>query len=430
MSAQFAVNHAAFVESSSVCIQRASALHYDDQFAISSLHTRIMRLLFTHNSSYFPSYGGANKSDRLMMTALGLRGYSCRVIARIDDQTSSGHDAYLQSLEQRAIVPEVVRADVLKFSLDSVEVHVVTGARIRAYIREQIQNFKPNVVIVSTDPLNTIIGDVIRQKARAVYLARTAMLLPFGPQAAFPSKMRTDFIRKAGAVVAVSRYLADYVREHSGIDALHLPIQMIDADDWPSLGNFDNPFITMVNPCALKGIAIFLGLADLFPKSTFAAVPTWGTTSADRAELLSRPNVRLLDQVDDIRDIFRKTRVTLVPSLWSEARGRVVVESMLSGVPVLASDLGGIREAALGIGGLVPVNPIIKYECRVDERLIRVPDVPPQNLKPWKDALDHLITNRHHYLNTSRKSREAAKAYAAGLDIISFESLIREVAER
>jgi hypothetical protein len=83
----------------------------------------------------------------------------------------------------------------------------------------------------------------------------------------------------------------------------------------------------MVNPCAVKGVSIFLALADAMPEVSFAAVPTWGTNAQDRAALGARSNVRLLDPVDDIDRLLERTRVLLVPSLWAEARSRIVLEA-------------------------------------------------------------------------------------------------------
>jgi glycosyltransferase involved in cell wall biosynthesis len=235
-------------------------------------------------------------------------------------------------------------------------------------------------------------------------------------------------MRRADAVVAVSRYLADYIHEHAGIRAVHLPIQLLDADEWPELGHPENPFITFVNPCVLKGLPIFLGLADAFPGETFAAVPTWGTTAADLEALRARPNVQILPPADDIRDILRRTKVTLVPSLWAEARARIVVESMLSGVPVLASDVAGTREASLGVPCALPVNPTIEYEDRFDDRMIRVAKAPPQDLTPWREALARLLTDRDHYRHMARLSRDAAQRYAATIDLTPLESLLTSLA--
>ncbi len=220
-----------------------------------------------------------------------------------------------------------------------------------------------------------------------VYLARATLALPFGPDCAFPSSSKTARIRAADAVVGVSEYVARYIREHGGMDATHAPISLLEAREWPAAGRFENEFVTMVNPCAVKGVAIFLALADAFPDTAFAAVPSWGTTRADRDALAARANIRLLDPVDDIGALMVRTRVLLVPSLWAEARSRIVVEAMLHGVPTLASNVGGIPEAKLGVPYLLPVNPIVRYQPRLDERMAPVAEVPAQDVGPWRDAL-------------------------------------------
>jgi glycosyltransferase involved in cell wall biosynthesis len=385
-----------------------------------------MRILLAANLGYFPAFGGGNKSDRLLMSALARRGHTCRVVARAVDAAADAHARYLQSLRERGVSFWEPEDGVVAFLLDGVEVRSATTANIRATVLAQIREFQPDVVIASGDPLNVLIMDLSSVEGiRIVYLARAPMLLPFGPEAAYPSKPKTEAIRRAHAVVTVSQYLADYVVEHSGIPALYRPIQFIDAVDSPCLGRFENPLITMVNPCALKGIVIFLALADSFPNAQFAVIPTWGTTAEDRVQLAARPNIRFLEPVDDIREIFRETRVTLVPSLWAEARSRLIFESMISGVPVLASDRGGNREAMMGVPGLLPVQPIAGYENRMTEQLIRVPKVPPQDVTPWREALSRLIGDRSHFEEVARLQRAAALRFAANLDIEPFETVLR-----
>src|SRR5262249_21673509 len=149
--------------------------------------------------------------------------------------------------------------------------------------------------------------------------------------------------------------------------------------------------------------------------------PTWGTTSRDRAALAACGNIALLEPAEDIREILRQTRVLLAPSLWPEARGRVIVEAMLCGVPVLASDIGGIREVTMGVPCLLPVRPIVRYERRVDELMIRVPEVPDQDVEPWRQALGRLTSDREHYATMSTLAKEGARAYTSHLDLDAFE---------
>jgi surfactin synthase thioesterase subunit len=259
-----------------------------------------------------------------------------------------------------------------------------------------------------------------------VYLARATLAVPFGPDCAFPSEAKTERLRAASRVVGVSTYVADYFRRYGGIDAVHVPISLMEPEQWPELGRFDNEFVTLVNPCAVKGIDIFLALADAFPSVAFAAVPTWGTNARDRAALAARPNVRVLDPVDDINLLLARTRVLLVPSLWAEARSRIVVEAMLRGVPVMAADVGGIPEAKMGVPYLLPVHRIERYVPDVDEQMVPLAEVPPQDIGPWRDALQRLLTDREHHDAIAQESRRAALAYASNLTAEPFEKILEE----
>ena len=227
-------------------------------------------------------------------------------------------------------------------------------------------------------------------------------------------------------MVGVSQYVADYFRRYAGIDAVHVPISLMEPGEWPALGSFDNEFVTLVNPCAVKGISIFLALAAAFPETAFAAVPTWGATRDDRAALDQHANVRVLEPVDDIDLLLKRTKVLLVPSLWAEARSRIVVEAMLRGVPVLASNVGGIPEAKMGVPYLLPVAPITKYQPRLDEEMVPIAEVPHQDVGPWQEALGRLLTDAAHYREISRQSRAAALEYAGNLSVEPFERLLEE----
>ncbi len=388
-----------------------------------------MRILLVQTSSYFPSFAGGDKSDRLMLAKLASRGHQCQVIARAQKTSQEGHSDCLRIIEERGIKADQQIPGILKFRLDSVEIHVATTRNLLEYLTKQLEIFDPNVTLVSTDPLNILILHLTNlQIKNVIYLARTTMLLPFGPESAFPSALTTEAIRRATSVITVSRYLADYVVQHSGIAAHFLPIQLMENDDWPLLGNINNDFVTMINPCALKGIDIFLGLADAFGHIRFAAVPTWGTTSDNRLELASRPNVSILNPADDIRSILEDTRVILVPSLWAEAKSRLISEALLSGIPVLASDRGGNREATLGVGCLLPVNPIVAFKHSFDQQMIREPEVPFQDLEPWKASLHQLLDDPLYYAELAKDSRAAAIANLRTLTIEPFESMLKQLA--
>ncbi|MEO8369399.1 MAG: alpha/beta fold hydrolase [Candidatus Solibacter sp.] len=383
-----------------------------------------MRILLAQNSQYYPAHGGGDKSNRLLLEALAARGHEARVVARIPSFGPSQESAYLATLKERGITTQAGEGTVT-FTRQGVRARIVTQANLRATLIAEIEAFAPDIILASTDdPAQLLLEPALRSSARVIYLARATLAVPFGPDCAFPSEAKTARIRACDAVVGVSQYVAGYIRRYAGIPAVHVPISLMEPEEWPVLTNLDSPYVAFVNPCAVKGIAIFLGLADAFPQLHFAAVPTWGTNQEDIAALRARPNVTLLDPVDDINLLLARTRVLLVPSLWAEARSRIVLESLLRGVPVMAANVGGIPEAMMGVPYLLPVNPIEHYETRLDEQMVPIAQVPTQDLGPWLDALARLTTDHGHYSDIAAQSRRAALDYARELHAGHFEKLL------
>jgi glycosyltransferase involved in cell wall biosynthesis len=388
-----------------------------------------LRILLAHNSLYYPSYGGGDKSNRLLMEALAARGHSVRVVARVEHFGAEAHARLMEELAGRGVVPETPGGGSAEFKLNGVEVRILTReARLRTYFAAQVEAFDPEIILSSTDDSAHLMLEIALRapRARVVYLVRATIALPFGPDSSLPSAFQTEALRQADGVVAVSEYVAQYTRRWGGLEAVHVPISLLDPGEYPDLGRFENRFVGMVNPCAVKGISIFLELAARFPGAEFAAVPTWGTTAADLAALRRLPNITILPPVDDIDDLLRQTRVMLVPSLWAEARSRVILEAMSRGIPVMASDVGGLAEAKLGVDYLLPVNPVVRYRSTVDELMVPAAEIPPQDTGPWAAALERLLTDRAHYERLSAASRRAALAYARGLNVLPFEAYLRK----
>ena len=155
------------------------------------------------------------------------------------------------------------------FDRAGVEAHVVTHTPTCAPIspRRPRPSRRTRFWRPPTIPRNCCWRPRCASGARTIYLARATLALPFGPDCAFPSAAKTDVLAPADAVVGVSQYVADYIRKWSGIPAVHVPISLLDPPPYPDLGRFENEFVTLVNPCAVKGISIFLELADAFPQS-------------------------------------------------------------------------------------------------------------------------------------------------------------------
>jgi surfactin synthase thioesterase subunit/glycosyltransferase involved in cell wall biosynthesis len=394
-----------------------------------------MRILLAHNSLYYPSFGGGDKSNRLLMQALAARGHDVRVVARTTKFGEPEHTRFLGELETRG-VPHEVTGDAVRFDLNGVDVRTLTlNPRMRAYFSGQLAEFDPDIILTSTDDPAQLLFDIAAraERARVVYLVRATIAVPFGPDSSSPNPAKTEMLRHADAIVGVSEYVSGYVRKWSGldgVDVIHVPISLLEPGEVNQLGRFENPFVVMVNPCAVKGISIFLALAERAADLQFAAVPTWGTNAEDLAALRRQPNITIMDPVENLDDLFRQARVLLVPSLWAEARSRVVVEAMLRGIPVMASDVGGLKEAKLGVPYLVPVNPITQYQSALDENMVPVATVPQQDIDPWHAPLNRLTRDPAHWEEIAEQSRAAALNYAGTLTVEPFEKFLVDLLSR
>ena len=94
-----------------------------------------------------------------------------------------------------------------------------------------------------------------------------------------------------------------------------------------------------------------------------------------------------------MEEAWRDIKVLVVPSLWFEAWGIVVIEAHLRGIPVISSNSGALPEAMLGMDDyIVPVNPI---EGKRDEEGGYI--VAGQDIGPWVKAVDKLMNDRCEY---------------------------------
>jgi glycosyltransferase involved in cell wall biosynthesis len=374
-----------------------------------------MKILLAESMGYF-SLGGAGKACRGLVEALAQKGHSCAVVS-VEDR---------RQLTTQGFKPGRTQG-VFKLEREGIQIFASENAQEQwRPMRECLRTFDPDWILVSEYGVMLLGMAVEQHSARTVLLAQSIIThLPTESSAILEDLVRS-LVKKTAGIITVSNYMRDYIKQWSGLDSAVVPFPSYGSGPFTHFHNFDRGYVTIVNPCVYKGISIFLSLARNLPQVKFAAVPLWGTQEQDRAALLQLPNVTLLDPSPNLDEIFGQTKVLLVPSLWGEAFGQIVVDAMLRGVPVLASNVGGLPEAKLGVDYVLPVSMVERYE--LDSHGQVQPVVPEQDVTPWMETLTGLLADRALYERLSLASREAALGWVSGLGPHHFERYFEQLA--
>lgn len=364
-----------------------------------------MRILLTSNASHDPARGGSTRSNLIWLEGLAANGHVCQVVCP---------------------APEAAAEDSRTIRNGIGILSVKDLIRRRGVLAREIQLFQPDSVLVSSEDLSHLLLREAHDAAsgRIVYLAHTPQFYPFGPASWNPDPLSAEIVRSASAIVAIGHHMQGYIREHLDSEAIVIHPPIYGDPPFGRLGSFDEGAVLMINPCAVKGIGIFLELARAFPTIRFDALKGWGTTSEDLRALAMAPNVTLLDGVARIEEALSRVGALLLPSLWYEGFGLIAMEAMLRGIPVISSNSGGLLEAKQGTGFVIPVRPIERYEREFDENHMPKPVDVRQDIEPWKRALATLLGDREVYQAESDASRRAALQFVGGLRASQFEDML------
>jgi len=194
----------------------------------------------------------------------------------------------------------------------------------------------------------------------------------------------------------------------------------------------ENPepkYVTFINPQPDKGATVFARIAleldrrrpDI-PLLVVEGRGTSDTLARLQVDLSGLTNLNRMANTPDPRDFYRVSRAVLMPSLWRESLGRVPIEAMANGIPVLASDRGALPETLADAG----------FVFTIPERCTSTSGVAPtaQEVAPWVAAIERLWDDPA--FEASHRERALAEARRWDSDALAerYEALFQAVSGR
>lgn len=329
-----------------------------------------MRILLALNRLFLPQRaGGIESSVHDMANALHQRGENVSVLARLNPSSLLG----VKVLTKRFLLGGYIRSEPY-------------GLGYRVYRTPMMTRDLP-LVLKQTRP-DIAIFQVAEQFDLGLLLAQHGVPTILHIRGAETQGNRLPFV--PAAVIANSHFTAKIFEQQFGAPATVI-YNIIDENAYRVKSTGDR--VVLINPVKKKGLDIALALARSNSDIPFLFVEGWPQSKSSLSKLKCTldqlPNVEFLSRQHDMRTVYRRARVLLVPSQWAEAWGRVISEAQFSGIPVLASNCGGIPEA-LGSGGLL---------------------LPPTDLDAWHSALRQIWDDPEYWMVLSTNAlRNSSRA--------------------
>lgn len=350
-----------------------------------------MKILFATHRFYPPDQnGGAQISMHVLFERLIARGHTCEVVALSKDGWRHYASRALWALTGKNIPGWADRCN-------GYPTYRTTTWHLMPMIQQRIKGFHPDILLF--DKLETL-RDFQQTDSIKIPTVLSIVDVTFLQTAIKP---RFDETLQA---FSNSRFTQQRVKHTYGIET---PV-IYPAIDFSlyETDRSDAQYITMINPVPMKGVDVVLRAARLLPARKFLVVEGWRGEVVNKDSALEQlkvlPNVDFFPWTADMRAVFRQTRLLLAPSQCEEAFGRVALEAQMSGIPVVASDIGGLPEA-VGEGGFL-----------VDK------NAPAEE---WVSKIETILNDPGLYERFSRKAVENTRRPEFNIDelVSAFETL-------
>ncbi len=244
-----------------------------------------MRIALLQDDIFLPSFAGGIKANRCLLEGLVRAGHQCLALTRALTSSPDGPNdlrRFQAEMDSRQIAVCTVEPDVFAYEYQGVQVDAVncpTTDRRRDYFARRIQAFRPDWVLVADDKRRFMLSSAAAAApGRFVPLLQTIMQLPFGPLSVHQCQSQTELMRNAPAIIVISKFMQRYIRDHGEMESHLISLPVYGPGNFSNLARHDAGFVTMINPCPYKGVAIFQALASEYSQVEFAAVPTWVPT--------------------------------------------------------------------------------------------------------------------------------------------------------
>jgi len=205
--------------------------------------------------------------------------------------------------------------------------------------------------------------------------------------------------KKATVVISNSTFIQTELRRAYGVSSeVIYPTINVAALSQKSIPPLkDRQFISLIGSERIKGRFIIEAIARAMPDHKFLIAGREFEKKEEKGNITYMPWSK-----DPVGDIYNKTKLLLVPSLWREAFGRISVEAMALGIPVIGSRRGGLPEILGEENTVGNAHDIVEWVKKIEATL------------------------RENSLEQQHRLRESAHRFHEDAQVVAFSRLLKQ----
>lgn len=325
---------------------------------------RQLRILWANFYCLLDASSGASLSVREMLRQLALSGCEVAIIGATVFDSPRAASVLPDSWRQRFAVTDILDLDdpPLRHRL------VMTRSTVRdrmtsleealwyEFYIHMLDSFRPDLVwFYGGRPIDYLIADEAKQRS-----------IPVAAWLVNENYTKTRWCRDVDLILTDTSATAEHYRQKLGLSLTPVG-KFIDAGLVQAREHTRRNAL-FVNPSLSKGAAIVIRLALYLEKRRpdihFDVVESrggWQELLRHVTKALGEPrdcldNVTVIANTRDMRPLYERARVVIVPSLWRESGSRVLAEAMINAIPAIVTDRGG-NAGMIGQGGITVSLP-------------------------------------------------------------------------
>ena len=365
-----------------------------------------MKILFASTHCLLDATSGAAISMRILLSNLAAMGHdvsSCTATV-FDSENGAKSAAALFQQQEKPQQLLVHNGGVRHFLAPTSHwargnIHAGDMERLDNQYQAMLESNRPDLVITYGGMVSE---RFILSEARDLGIKTAFMLVN-------PSYQHQNYFKHVDYIFTDTPTTAARYKAQLGINVT--PIGKLLEPEAVVCRQWQPEYVTFINPSFNKGVNLVARLAlmcrDRAPNIKFLVVESRGswaqslaTLGLDAAQL---SNVTVLPTQFDMRSVYARTKVLLIPSMWYESGARVGMEALANGIPVIVESAGGTKDL-LGDAAIILDIP---EHAREKRNLL----MSEEDVTPWFDAVTRLLADEEYYKGAHMRAKRQADAF-------------------